>query len=396
MKSPAKNLRSNPSTASPQGPVCLIHGEDDFSVSRRAKVIWQTWCADIGGMDHEMIDAAVGNSGEALKAISKLREALNTLPFFGSGKVVWFKDCSFLAEDRTSKAAAVTEELSALAEDLKKFKWDGVRLLVSAGKADKRRQLFKTLESIGAVEFFSALEESRDWAVRAERAAEDNASATGKEFTSGAAAELVAMIGADLRQIFQEVEKLAAYIGERSEITRADVAAVTTRNKHARAFALAESLGDRDLPRALRCLDEELWEVRLDPQRSAIGLLFGLITKVRTLLIARAMLDAGLLRPVESYQQFQTQLQRLPANTLPSDRRLNPTLNPFGLFKALSQARRYSIAELTAALERLLDANMRMITSRQEPSMVLQPVLVGIIQGDGTRAADKPRRLAAA
>ena len=391
MKSPAKNLRSNASSACPKGPVCLIHGEDDFTVSRRAKEIWQAWCAEIDGMDHETVDAAVGNSGEALKAISKLREALNTLPFFGTGKVVWFKNCTFLAEDRTSKAAAVTEELSALAEELKKFKWQGVRLLISAGKADKRRQLYKALESIGDVESYAALEESRDWAVRAEQAAEENAAAASKEFAPGAAAELVAMIGADLRQIFQEVEKLKSYTGTRTEITRADVAAVTTRNKHARAFALAESLGDRDLPRSLRCLDEELWEVRLDPQRSAIGLLFGLVSKVRTLLITRAMLDAGLLRPTESYQQFQLQLQRVPADALPSDRRLNPMQNPFGLFKALAQARRYSVAELALALERLLDANMTMITSRSETSRVLQQVLVSIIQGDGTRAAGKPR-----
>jgi hypothetical protein len=40
------------------------------------------------------------------------------------------------------------------------------------------------------------------------------------------------------------------------------VAAICTRNKTARAFALGDALGDRDLPRLLRRLDEELWEVK--------------------------------------------------------------------------------------------------------------------------------------
>ena len=97
-------------------------------------------------MDHETIDAAVGNSNEALKALGKLREALQTLPFFGGGKVVWLKDCSFLGDDRTSGSAAVTEALAELAAELKAFRWDGVRLLVSAGKVYKRKTFYKTLE----------------------------------------------------------------------------------------------------------------------------------------------------------------------------------------------------------------------------------------------------------
>jgi len=71
-------------------PVALVWGEDEFTVKQRAKEIYQQWCAELGGTDHEIIDAAVNNSGEALKALRKIREALQTLPFFGGGKVVWF------------------------------------------------------------------------------------------------------------------------------------------------------------------------------------------------------------------------------------------------------------------------------------------------------------------
>src|SRR5436190_6803980 len=104
-------------------PVLLVCGDDDFNVKQRARQIFQKWSEELGGMDHEIIDAQVSNSGEALKALSKLREALNTLPFFGGGKVVWLQNCNFLADDRTASSHAVAETLAEIAAELKKFEW---------------------------------------------------------------------------------------------------------------------------------------------------------------------------------------------------------------------------------------------------------------------------------
>ncbi len=132
----------------------LVCGDDEFAVKKRAREIYQQWCDELGGMDHEIIEAAVSNSGDALKAIARLREALQTLPFFGSGKVVWLRDCNFLGDERAASAQAVTETLAELAEELKNFKWQSVRLLISAGKVDKRKSFFKTLDKIGTVESF--------------------------------------------------------------------------------------------------------------------------------------------------------------------------------------------------------------------------------------------------
>ena len=61
----------------------LVCGEDDFAVKERAKEVYAQWTAEFGGMDHEIIDGSVSHSGEALKALAKLREGLQTLPFFG-------------------------------------------------------------------------------------------------------------------------------------------------------------------------------------------------------------------------------------------------------------------------------------------------------------------------
>src|SRR6187399_197594 len=122
-----------------QSAVALVCGDDEFNVKQRAKSLYSQWAAELGGMDHEIIDAAVTNSGDALRTLGRLREALQTLPFFGSGKVVWLKDCNFLGDERAAQTGAVTAALVELAQELKDFRWQGVRLLVSAGKVDKRK-----------------------------------------------------------------------------------------------------------------------------------------------------------------------------------------------------------------------------------------------------------------
>ena len=359
----------------------LICGDDEFAVKARAKQLHQQWSDELGGMDHETIEAAVANSGEALNALARLREALQTLPFFGTGKVIWLRDCNFLGDERAASAQAVTETLNELAEELKKFSWQNVRLLISAGKVDKRKTFFKTLDKIGTVETFSGWSvDDRDWAERAEVAARAAVRLRQKEISGEAVAELVSRVGPHPRQLDNEIEKLCLFAGDRKQLEVADVAAICTRNKTARAFALGDALGDRDLPRLLRRLDEELWEIKSSSQKSEIGLLYGLISKVRAMLLLKEMLREGWIKPEMDYNRFKAQLERVPADQLPADKRFNPlALNPYVLYKALPQAKKYSQGELVRAMDLLLRCNQRLVSSGLDEALVLQQTLVQIV-----------------
>jgi DNA polymerase-3 subunit delta len=361
--------------------LALVCGDDEFAVKQRAKQLYLQWSEELGGMDHEIIEAAVSNSGDALAAIAKLREALNTLPFFGSGKVVWLRDCNFLGDERTASSQAVTETLVELAEELKQFAWQNVRLLISAGKVDKRKTFFKTLDKIGLVETFSAWSaDDKDWRERAELAAQTAVLERKKEISGEALAELVNLTGPNARQLESEIEKLCVFTGDRKRIEFTDVAAICTRNKTARAFALGDALGDRDLPRLLQRLDEELWEVKFDSQKSEIGLLYGLISKVRALLLLKEMLREGWIKPTNDYNHFKAQLERVPAEKLPADKRFNPlALNPYVLYKALPQAKKYTQDELVLAMDLLLRCNQRLVSSGLDETLVLQQALVQIV-----------------
>jgi DNA polymerase III subunit delta len=378
-------------------PLVLVCGEDDFAVKQRAKQIYLDWTEELGGMDHEVIDAAVSHSGEALKALAKLREAMLTLPFFGSGKVIWLKNCNFLSDERAA-TKDVTESLAALAEELKGFSWQNVRLLISAGKVDKRKVLYKALDKLGAVESFAGWSvDDRNWADQAEAWARKALRAHQKEISDEALAELINRVGPHTRQLDNEIEKVALYVGDRKEIEFEDVATICTRNKTARAFALGDALGDRDLPRVLVRLDEALWEVKLDPQKSEIGLLYGLISKVRAMLLLKEMLHEGWVKPDMDYSRFKAQLERVPADQLPEDRRFNPlAINPYVLYKAIPQVKRYTQAELIRAMDLLFQCNLRLVSSNLDESLVLQQALVQIVVNANPRPGAEPARVRSA
>ena len=359
----------------------LVCGEDEFAVKQRAKQIYLQWTQELGGMDHEILDASVSHSGEALKVLARLREALQTLPFFGSAKVIWLKDCNFLGDERAASAQAITDSLVELAQELKAFSWDNVRLLLSAGKVDKRKVFYKTLDKLGTVETLAGWSaDDRDWADQAEAWGRKALRARQKEISDDALAELVTRVGPNARQLDNEIEKLSLYAADREEIKLEDVAAICTRNKTARAFALGDALGDRDLPRLLRCLNDELWEVQLDPQKSEIGLLYGLISKIRAMILLKEMVREGWIKPELDYGRFKAQLERAPAEQLPEDRRFNPrSINPYVLYKALPQVKRYSQGELVRAMDLLLQCNQRLVSSGLDEALVLQQTLVQIV-----------------
>jgi DNA polymerase-3 subunit delta len=231
------------------------------------------------------------------------------------------------------------------------------------------------------VESFAAWsQDDKDWADRAEIAAREALAKRQKDISETALGELINRAGANARQLENEIEKLCVFAGERKKIELADVTMICSQNKTAKAFALGDALGDRDLPRLLKRLDEELWETKFDKDKSEIGLLYGLIGKVRAMLLLKEMLREGWVKETRDYNQFKAQLERVPADKLPADKKFNPlALNPYVLYKALPQVKKYTSAELVRAMDVLLRCNQRLVSSGLDEALVLQQALVQIV-----------------
>ncbi len=365
-------------TKLPTEPICLVFGDEDFLVRDRASQVYEGWCAEAGGEDHQIIDGTVRNAAEALEALAKLNEAVQTLPFFGGAKVVWLRGANFLGDERTASSRDVTDRLNGLAKGWETFDWQGVRVLISCGKVDKRKAFFKSAKKIAAVEDLSIADKERG--SRAALIVRQRLAELGKKIAPHVADELILLAGSDLQQLHTEADKLAAYVGEREEVMRQDVHEIATRTRQAQGFALADALGERNLPKLLRVLDEELWVVKLDAKKSPIALLYGLITKVRTMIFLKEMLRLKWIRAGGGYQQFKSQLEAIQDDRLPDERKFNPkAMHPYMLFNALGHARQYSEEELTRAMDILLRCNRQLVSSSTDDTLILQQALVQIV-----------------
>ncbi|MBM3822145.1 MAG: DNA polymerase III subunit delta [Verrucomicrobia bacterium] len=367
--------------ASKDPPILLAIGEDDFNSHRRCREAISRWKESMPGAEEEVVDGACGNGGEALKAIARLREAMQTLPFFGTGKIIWLKRCTFLAEDKTSESQAVTAELKDLAQEFKSFDWSQVRLALDAPKVDRRKSFYKAVEGLASVESFACLSvDDRDWMAKAEMLAARHLKSLGHRIDEEALGELVSRVGPDTRVLANEVEKLSLYAHGRAKLELADVRAVITVQKQAKAFALGDAVGDRDLPRVLKALDDELWSMGSGSQKSAIGLLYGVISKVRVMILVQELLRLGYLLPNYEYARIKPALERIPQGVLPTDAKYDPRqINPYVLFRALPQARRYTSSELIEAMASLLECNRKLVGSGLDASLLLQQTLIGIV-----------------
>lgn len=384
MKTAARPKRKEAaSSAEPQArpELVLVEGEDEFAVKERARELFQAWSAEVGGFDRDIIDGSANNAGEARRVVAKVHEALQTLPFFGAGKVVWLQNCNFLGDDRTSSAEAVKQALADLAAELLRFSATNVRILISATRVDRRKTFFKAVEKIGKVESYHGWSvNDSEWTQEAASSAERQVRARQKTITEEALAKLITMAGPNPRHLASEVEKLSLFVGNRQQIETADVERVGSPIKHSQGFALADAVGDRNLPRALHVLDQELWTLKTDRKNSEIGLLYGLISRIRLLIFAKELVRRGWVDPKAEFATFKGQLLRVPRDDFPSDRRFNPLANhPWALFNGVRQSRHFSERELVRAMELLLECNRRLVGSGLDEAMVLQQTLVEIL-----------------
>ncbi|MDB6131452.1 MAG: polymerase delta [Verrucomicrobiales bacterium] len=367
-----------PPSATVPGPLLLVCGDDEFAVKQRSKEVFQSWSKEAA--DQEILDGTVSNGGEALKVLSRLRESLQTLPFFGGKKAIWLQGVNFLGDERAASSSAVTETLAEIALELKAFKWTDVQLLISSGKADKRKLFYKAIEKTGAVESFAGLTmDDKNWVFAAEQIADRSMRERGKSFSDDALPIFVQQVGPNTRLLNNEIEKLSLYLNRRLVAEVADVETIVVKNKQSKAFALADAVGKRDLPLLLRCLDKELHEMKTDTQKSEIGVLYGIISKIRHMIIGRELIGKKKVSLDVSYPSFKTVFDKINQEFFTSGEDSVVSVNAYMLHMALRQSQNYTMDELVRAMAALLNCNLKLVTSGLDGVIVLQQTLVGIV-----------------
>src|SRR5438067_6682092 len=139
-----------------------VVGSDEAVVKREAAALAQKLApAEAGEFGLETIDGAADNVEQAAGAIRSTIAALQTLPFFGGGKLVWLKSANFLSDDVKGKSASVLGPLEDLGAVINSGLSADVTFLVSAVDPDKRRTFFKTLAKVAEIAVFDEPDMSR-------------------------------------------------------------------------------------------------------------------------------------------------------------------------------------------------------------------------------------------
>src|SRR5204862_2217427 len=198
-----KSLMSKAKTKSETVSVYAVVGSDEAEVKHVATELAQKLAPDdVGDFGLEVIDGVADNIDQATARIRSTIEALQTLPFFGSTKVVWLKNANFLGDDPKARSATVQSALEELSELLDGGFDSGVTFLISATEVDKRLAFYKMLVKRAELQVFDRLDSGRaGWEEEATEIVRLRAKKQKLEFDDDALDLFVLLTGGDTRQI---------------------------------------------------------------------------------------------------------------------------------------------------------------------------------------------------
>jgi DNA polymerase-3 subunit delta len=370
--------RKKPATPIEASRVFAVVGSDEGETKRRARELAMQLTPKEGGdFGVDTIDGTADNSEQAIQRIHQAIEAIQTLPFFGSEKLVWLKDINFLADTVTGRSAGVQVALDEFKDFLGKGLPNGVFFLLSAAEVDKRRSFFKSLAKIAKLEQFDKLDTSRSgWEEDVEVVTSQLAAELNLKFEAEALQVFVRLAGAETRQLRNELEKIDLYLGEKRTVTVEVVRALVAKSTTGVIWELGTGIAKRQLAQSLALLDQLLFQ-----GETPIGILYAaIIPTVRNLVVTKELLLRHKLRPPQAPFQFNSMLRRLPEDAIRHlPRKKDGTINAYALGLAASEAGRFELRELVDGIDACLKANIQLVTTQLEPRLILSQLLVKLI-----------------
>ena len=365
-------------TAQSGSSVHAVVGSDESEVKRvAAELAAKLAPPEAGEFGVEVIDACADNVDQAVTKIRSAIEALQTIPFFGGGKLVWLKNANCLGDSIIGRSAAVQGALEDLGELLETGLGADITLLISATETDKRRSFYKALARRAEVQVIDRLDSSRaGWEEEATEIVRLRAKARKLQFDEEALDLFVLLTGGDTRQIENELEKIDLSLGKARQVSLEQVRELVPLSRAGVIFELGNALAACDLERALLLVKR-----LLDQGETAIGiLLVAILPTIRNLLLAKDLMERYRIPRPHAPFSFISALNRLPPEaTEHLPRKKDGSINGYALGIAAQQAHRFQREKLIAGLEACLQANLRLVSSQLDHELVLTEIVVKLL-----------------
>ena len=329
------------------------------------------------------------------------------------------KTVTFCIEN--SLAIASQEDNAALLQNaVEKGFPKGNHLIITTDMADKRRKLFKTIREQGVIIDCSVPTGDR----RADRIAQEAVLSesmneilgqSGKRMDKNAYLALYEMTGFDLRTFSNNLQKLISYVGDRKNITTDDVEFVLKRTKKDPIYDLTNAVSERNMEKSLFFLDTLLAD-NLHP----LQVLAAITNQIRRLLLVKDFVknphggewyggigfhefksrimsaiqayDADLLGQWETWDRMLSKHRgkdNQSSKTKGKKKKSRPGTdlviaknpkNPYPVYQMLLKSERFTMDELMAVLELLSQTDLRLKSTRQNPRLLLEKLILFICQ----------------
>lgn len=327
------------------------------------------------------------------------------------GSIEWIKKlCSYCAERKLA-----VPESGDDAQRLKNAIENGFPknnfLFITTDTIDKRKALYKTIKKFGTVIDCAIPKGNRKADIDAQRRflqqhTRQLLRKQNKQIDPQAFELIFKMTGFDLRAFNANLEKLVDYAKDRDSITSDDVNAVLIRTRQDPIYELTGALSDRDTLKTLHYMSS-----LLSAGFHYLQVLTAMTNQIRKLLVIKDFQESkygSTWHPGTSYDQFRQKVipaivkydeelivkmafyqeavkgrfdspdlkkKKKPATDLIVVK--NPN-NPYPVFQQFLKSKKYSKQDLCTAFETLSAADVKLKTTGQSPSVVLEEAIFKI------------------
>jgi len=356
-------------------PIHFLCGSDEDAVKKAAAAL-AAKLAPADAMNFETIDGRADSVDDAIRSIQQVREGILTFPFFGGGKLIWWKAVNFLDESGVGRHASVKEALEALQPDLEKVDGTSVTLLISALGIHKGRSFSKALLKLAQAKYFDLPDLRKTSEDEIIFQIESRMKAAGIRPGPGAAERFFQATGIDTAVWAQELEKLSCFSGEgNAELTRDDVNRIISGSREVLVWDFCHAVLGGDAKLALTQLSALLAQ-----DESEVGILILMAGQIRMAALGAVLRENKLLR-ISNRGSF-TSAEVSPAGEayLPRKKSGEP-ISTYALGQAAQRSQHRPAKFWFHALDLVYQAQKEMLTGQGDKRRTLEWVILEIVAG---------------
>ncbi len=359
--------------------IFLFSGDDESAIEIEAKKTIDRLIEDLSDpLSLEIIREDDEKPSEII--LEDIIVSINTPSFFSDSKVVWVSNISFLATAGKSSVIKKKDPLglgvAKISDLIENERLSDLSFVISGAGIDAKNILYKSCEKRGKVSIHKKPEISKkSWRRDVEVILWDRLKEREMTLSKESVDYLIESIGADTGKIANEVEKLYCFSGDSPSYS--DVRAISTCNREAMFYALANTFGDRNAEDAFRTI-QQLMSHTKDPEGSVIGQVRFLARYFLELLQAKLLMAhfrcksaSALANIIQDGQK--TDLTEFRGNVILS--------KSFWQIKMISQqAIHYTGPELINAVHMIAEIDKMLVSSTLSRKLLLEFLALRIIK----------------